>query len=80
MAPKLSLRNVVVRRRRTEVLRVESLDVHEGEVLAVIGPNGAGKTTLLQVMALLDRPAKGEVLYDGRAYAGTSSAFAVAWR
>ena len=65
MAPKLSLRDVVVRRRRAEVLRVESLDVHEGEVLAVIGPNGAGKTTLLQVMALLERPAQGEVLYDG---------------
>ncbi len=65
MPPKLSLRNVAVRRRRTEVLRVPSLDVHEREVLAVIGPNGAGKTTLLQVLALLDRPASGEVLYDG---------------
>ena len=65
MAPKLSLRDVVVRRRGAEVLRVPSLDVHEGEVLAVIGPNGAGKTTLLQVLALLDRPAQGEVLFDG---------------
>ena len=65
MSAKLSLRDVVVRRRRTEVLRVESLDVHQGEVLAIIGPNGAGKTTLLQVMALLERPAKGQVLYDG---------------
>ena len=70
MAPKLSLRDVVVRRRRAEVLRVEALDVREGEVLAVIGPNGAGKTTLLQVLALLDRPAKGEVLYDGRGVRG----------
>ncbi len=66
MGVKLSLRDVVVRRRKSEVLRVESLDVHEGEVLAVIGPNGAGKTTLLQIMALLERPAQGEVLYDGR--------------
>jgi len=62
---KLSLRDVVVWRRKAEILRVPSLDVNEGEVLAVIGPNGAGKTTLLQVMALLDRPAKGEVFYDG---------------
>ena len=64
-APKLSLRDVTVRRRGVEVLCVPELDVREGEVLAVIGPNGAGKTTLLQVLALLDRPAKGEVLYDG---------------
>jgi molybdopterin-binding protein len=62
---KLSLRDVTVRRRGVEVLCVPELDVREGEVLAVIGPNGAGKTTLLQVLALLDRPAKGEVLYDG---------------
>jgi molybdopterin-binding protein len=61
---KLSLRDVVVRRRKTEVLRVPALDVHEGEVLAVIGPNGAGKTTLLQVLALLERPARGEVLFE----------------
>ena len=65
MPAKISLRDVVVRRRKMEVLRVPSLDVNEGEVLAVIGPNGAGKTTLLQVLALLDRPAGGEVLYDG---------------
>jgi molybdopterin-binding protein len=70
VAPKLSLRDIVVRRRRTEVLRVESLDVHEGEVLAIIGPNGAGKTTLLQVMALLERPAQGKILYDGASVRG----------
>jgi molybdopterin-binding protein len=65
VGPKLSLRDVVVRRRKTEVLRIPALDVNEGEVLAVIGPNGAGKTTLLQVLALLDRPAAGEILFDG---------------
>ena len=62
---KLSLRDIVVRRRKTDVLRVPWLDVHGGEVLAVIGPNGAGKTTLLQTLALLERPAQGEVLYEG---------------
>ena len=64
-AVKLSLRDIVVRRRKTEVLRVPELDVYEGEVLAVIGPNGAGKTTLLQTLDLLERPAQGEVLYEG---------------
>jgi molybdopterin-binding protein len=68
--PKLSLCAVSVRRRRAEVLRVPQLDVNEGEVLAVIGPNGAGKTTLLQVLALLEKPADGEVMYEGRPVRG----------
>ena len=69
-SPKLSLRDVAVRRRDREVIRVVELDVVEGEVLAVIGPNGAGKSTLLQVMGLLLRPARGEVLFEGRPVRG----------
>jgi len=61
---KLSVHDITVRRRQAEILRVPHLDVLEGEVLAVIGPNGAGKTTLLQVLALLDKPAKGEVRFE----------------
>lgn len=70
MRAKLSVRDVVVRRGATEVLRVPELDVHEGEVLAVLGPNGAGKSTLLQVLALLERPAQGEVRFEGVGVAG----------
>jgi tungstate transport system ATP-binding protein len=62
---KLELRDVAVDRARRRVLEVPSLDVLPGEVLAVVGPNGAGKSTLVQVMALLERPARGEVLFDG---------------
>jgi ABC-type multidrug transport system ATPase subunit len=43
------------------------LQVSGGEVLAVVGPSGAGKTTLLRALALLDEPAAGQVLLDGRA-------------
>ena len=64
-APKLELRDVIVRRAGVEVLRVGELGVETGEVLAVIGPNGAGKSTLLQVAALVLRPSQGEVLFDG---------------
>jgi tungstate transport system ATP-binding protein len=68
--PKLSLRNIVVRRGSAEVLRVAHLDVMEGEVLAVLGPNGAGKSTLLQVLALLERPVEGEVLFESSPVTG----------
>ncbi|MDI6858612.1 MAG: ABC transporter ATP-binding protein [Dehalococcoidia bacterium] len=63
---KLSLRDIIVRRRDREILRLAAMDVMEGEVLAVIGPNGAGKSTLLQVLGLLLRPARGEVLFEGQ--------------
>jgi tungstate transport system ATP-binding protein len=44
--------------------------VRQGEVLAVLGPNGAGKSTLLNVLGLLERPAAGEVRFDGEPVPG----------
>lgn len=70
MTAKLSLRDVVVRRGEAEILRVPQFDVEAGEVLAILGPNGAGKSTLLQVLALLERPAEGDVRLDGEPVRG----------
>jgi molybdopterin-binding protein len=63
---KLAVRDLLVRRAGRAILSVPHLEVWAGEVLAVVGPNGAGKSTLLQVMALLERPAAGDVFFDGR--------------
>jgi tungstate transport system ATP-binding protein len=49
------------------VVDVESMDVHEGEVLAILGPNGAGKTTLFRMLALLEPPDAGTIRYGGKA-------------
>jgi ABC-type polysaccharide/polyol phosphate transport system ATPase subunit len=46
-------------------LRHVSLNVVQGESLAVIGPNGAGKSTLLQVLAGIIRPSEGVVDVQG---------------
>ncbi len=74
-APKLGLRDVIVERGLLRILDVPAFDLFPGEVLAVVGPNGAGKSTLIQVMALLERPSHGHVLFDGRPVTGTLLAY-----
>ena len=44
-----------------------SLQVEEGEFLAIVGPSGCGKSTLLHILGLLDGPDEGEYLIDGQA-------------
>jgi tungstate transport system ATP-binding protein len=47
------------------VLDRVNLSVERGEVFALIGPSAAGKTTLLRLLDLLEKPAEGQVLFDG---------------
>jgi len=43
-----------------------SLEVRQGEVLAIIGPNGAGKTSLLNCMNGFYRPQQGDISFQGK--------------
>jgi branched-chain amino acid transport system ATP-binding protein len=62
----LSLRDVWTYYGPISALRGISLEVKEGEIVAVLGPNGAGKTTLLRTISGLLRPKKGSLLSDGQ--------------
>ncbi len=64
--PILGIKDLVVRHGDQTVLQVGSLDIQEGEVLAVIGPNGAGKSTLLLVLGRLLHPDAGLVCFRGK--------------
>jgi putative ABC transport system ATP-binding protein len=50
---------------RIEVLKGVSLDIPQGDYLALMGPSGSGKTTLLNLLGGLDSPSEGAVNIDG---------------
>ena len=50
----------------THALINVSLEVKQGEFVAIMGPSGCGKSTLLNILGLLDRPTDGQYFLDGR--------------
>src|SRR5437763_1252310 len=66
----LSVRDIEFSYGQLQVLFGISLDVHQGEALALVGTNGAGKSTLLRVVAGLERPSAGSVTLAGREITG----------
>ena len=53
------------------VLEIPHLELEAGKIYAVVGPNGAGKTTLLNLLAGLDKPTDGRIIFQERAIDGT---------
>ena len=57
-----------------------SLEVPEGEFVALMGPSGSGKTTLLNLIAGIDRPTSGKVVVAGTDVAKLSESALAEWR
>lgn len=64
--PKLSIRNLSLKRGGATVLHDVSLDVAEGELLVVIGPSGSGKSSLLRCVNRLNEIESGSIQLGGR--------------
>tara|TARA_B100000579_G_C22815482_1_gene847608 strand:- start:685 stop:1341 length:657 start_codon:yes stop_codon:yes gene_type:complete len=48
-----------------QVLKNVDIKVENGKIVSIFGKSGAGKSTLLYILSSLDKPDKGEVLFDG---------------
>lgn len=81
MSPLIQVRELtrVYRRPRTSLasgrnsvvaLRDVSLDIHAGERFGIVGESGSGKSTLIRLLAGLDHPTSGSILFDGHEIAG----------
>ena len=68
--PLLQLDQLDVRFGAVRALKGVSLDVQDGEVVALVGANGAGKSTTLRTISGLARPKSGPIRFNGQPIAG----------
>ena len=62
---RIEFRNIVKSFGNVEVIPNMSLDIADGEFVALLGPSGCGKSTSLLILAGIYQPTSGELLFDG---------------
>jgi branched-chain amino acid transport system ATP-binding protein len=69
----LEVKDLIISYGKARALKGVSLEVGDGEIVALIGNNGAGKTTLLNAISGLLKPEAGEIRFEDRRITHTSS-------
>lgn len=64
--PLLEIKDLEVYYGPVRALKGISLDVYEGQVVAILGSNGAGKTTTLRTLSGVIKPTEGSILFNGQ--------------
>ncbi len=61
----LELKDIYFSRDNKDILNGISLNIEEDSFTAVTGPNGSGKSTLAKIIMGIEKPDKGQILFDG---------------
>jgi branched-chain amino acid transport system ATP-binding protein len=69
----LRVRDIDVSYGDAQALDGVSIDVEEGQIVAIVGANGAGKTSLIRTIAGMQRPARGRIVFRGSDITGGPS-------
>ncbi len=68
--PMLEVRDLDLFYGDAQALAAVSLDIAEGELVAIVGANGAGKSSLIRTIFGMQKPARGSIRFEGRDIAG----------
>jgi tungstate transport system ATP-binding protein len=66
--PIYQIRNLTKEYDDREVLKIDSLDIQNGEILSLVGPSGSGKSTLLRLLNFLEFPTSGKIIFKGLSF------------
>jgi tungstate transport system ATP-binding protein len=58
------LHNLIQSYNGRTVVRIEYLEIYDGEILAIVGPSGVGKSTLLRLLNFLEQPSSGHLTFE----------------
>lgn len=70
---KIQLRNVYKNYKNVEAVKDLTVDIEDGTLVCLLGPSGCGKSTTLSMIAGLDTPTGGEILFNGENFTGIAA-------